>query len=132
MHVVIGLIVNTLNRVLITQRPLTKPLGGLWEFPGGKIEPGEDKEQALYREISEEVGLTILSCTYFDEIPGEPMEKGVPWLYVYWVTKWVGEAKCLENQMGLAWVCLSDLDKYAFPKANQSIVKKLQELVYAQ
>ena len=57
--VVAAALVDADDRVLIAQRPAHKALGGLWEFPGGKIEPGERPEQALIRELDEELGITV-------------------------------------------------------------------------
>lgn len=131
-QVVVALILDDLGRVLITQRPMTKLLGGLWEFPGGKIEVGEQAIEALHREIQEEIGLSIVEAEPFDTFPGEPTENTLPILTVFLVTAWSGQAWCREAQPGLAWVPISALHHYTFPHANQRIVTRLKELMHAE
>lgn len=60
--VAMGVLLRADNSVLIAKRPLDKPFGGLWEFPGGKQEPGEDPSTALARELWEELGITVVHC----------------------------------------------------------------------
>jgi 8-oxo-dGTP diphosphatase len=123
--VVVALLRDASDRILITQRPLSKPLGGLWEFPGGKVEAGEEMEQALYREIDEEVGLKIQQPRFIKHFSGEPFGDVLPQLHVFLVTNWFGEAQRQENQLGLAWVHVNELNQYAFPPANHAILEML-------
>jgi len=121
-HVVIGLVLRD-DKVLIQKRPPEGLLGGLWEFPGGKIETGETGEEALVREIKEETDL--------DVVPGANIGT-IRHAYTHfkitlsaWFCEWTaGEARtnaATENK----WITLDEIDGYAFPKANLKILKKL-------
>jgi len=109
--------------VLIAQRPLNKHKGGLWEFPGGKIESGESDLAALKREIAEEINLTIDEARLVEEIHYQYPEKEVV-LKFFQVTQFYGDAKGLEGQP-VRWVPIGDLEQFDFPEANQPIVEKL-------
>jgi 8-oxo-dGTP diphosphatase len=61
-HVVAGVLRDPVGRVLISQRPAGKHMAGYWEFPGGKVAPGESAEQALARELTEEIGVSVRHC----------------------------------------------------------------------
>ena len=74
MHVVAGVLVDASGRILIAQRPPGKHLAGMWEFPGGKLEPGESAEAALVRELDEELGIAV------DRAAFEALIR-VPWRY---------------------------------------------------
>ncbi len=111
------------NQVLIAKRPLDKHKGGYWEFPGGKIEARESAEQALAREIQEELSLQINAPIHYQDVTFDYAEKQVQ-LKFYKVTKFSGFPQGLEGQE-VRWVNLADLSKYQFPEANQVIVTKL-------
>ncbi|MCX7115510.1 MAG: NUDIX domain-containing protein [Gammaproteobacteria bacterium] len=110
------------ERVLISKRPVHKPGGGLWEFPGGKVEPDEAVHDALCREISEEVGLTVLRYQWMGCVEEASLS-----LHVYWVSKWLGEAVKREDQLDLCWVPWSSLRQYQFPEANQRVMQLVEE-----
>ncbi|MDA9271843.1 8-oxo-dGTP diphosphatase MutT [bacterium] len=122
MKVAVAIITDSNQRVLITQRPPEKSHSGLWEFPGGKLEPNETPEDALIREIKEEVGLSILSHDYLGQIDHQYTQRMVS-LFIYRVTHFSGEALCREQQTGLCWVEPIHLHRYAFPDANEQIIK---------
>ena len=117
------------GRVLISRRPEEKLNGGLWEFPGGKMEPGETPEAALIREIREELGvslrgkclapLTFASHSY----PEHGFHLLMP-LYV--CRRWDGEITALEGQK-LAWTKASRLGDYAFVPADLPLIPILQD-----
>lgn len=108
------------GRVLIARRPLDKHQGGLWEFPGGKIEPGETAEAALGRELQEELGIQVRAARPLIRIHHDYPDKQVL-LDVWEVTAFDGEPHGAEGQP-LAWVRPQDLPEYEFPAANRPIV----------
>jgi len=111
------------DKLLIAKRPNNKHQGGLWEFPGGKVESNETNLQALKRELKEEINLDIKQANLYQEIQFNYPDKNVH-LYFFMVTDFSGDAKGLEGQE-IRWVAVSELDKYSFPDANQEIVKML-------
>jgi 8-oxo-dGTP diphosphatase len=112
--------------VLLARRPLDKKHGGLWEFPGGKFESGENLQQALYREIYEELGLEVLEHRVFIDIQHDYPDYSVL-LRVALVTDFRGKAAGKEGQQ-IAWVSLQELANYEFPEANEPILQKLSNL----
>lgn len=123
-RVAVGAIRNSLQEVLIALRPSHKHQGDLWEFPGGKIEPGESCEQALARELEEELGIVPLKSKPLIQIPFSYADKSV-YLEVQEVLEFRGSPRGLEGQP-LRWVHPRELGKYSFPAANRRIVKALQ------
>ena len=93
-HVAVGVILDGDNRVLITRRHDEAHQGGLWEFPGGKVEAGESVQQALQRELLEELGLTIGVASQLLEVHHDYGDKTV-FLDVYVVREFSGEPKGL-------------------------------------
>ena len=122
-------LVDAQGRVLITKRPEGKPLAGLWEFPGGKVERGETPELALIRELNEELGVTVAleslhpltfaSHTYADFHLLMPV-------YVCW--RWQGVVGAQEGQM-LSWVAPEALTAYAMPPADEPLKETLPGLL---
>ncbi len=123
-HVAVAVIVNQNQEVCISLRHNNAHQGGLWEFPGGKIEANETPEQALTREIEEELNLKILSFRPLITIPHQYQDKTVC-LHVFKVLSFEGLAAGLEGQE-VKWIALSQLPLYDFPEANQAIIKALQ------
>ena len=123
-HVAVGVIRNQQQQVLLALRPSSKHQGGLWEFPGGKLEVGETASEALVRELQEE-----LSITATEYQPLIDLEYAYPDLTVrldVWeITGFQGVAEGAEGQP-VRWVDPSDLGQYAFPAANQPIVHAVQ------
>lgn len=120
MKCAVGIVYNDEGQILISQRPLHKPLGGFWEFPGGKVEINETTTQALIRELQEELGVTPLEYDAFYNTNFTYPEFTVG-LEVFLIHQFLGKPKGLEGQ-SITWVLLKDLDKYTFLEANQSII----------
>jgi 8-oxo-dGTP diphosphatase len=125
-HVVAGIIYNPArDHVLIARRPEHLHQGGLWEFPGGKVEGDEAALEALRRELAEELAIDIHSHTaeIFSQIHHQYPDKGV-FLEFWQVFGYSGEARGREGQQ-LSWVPVSGLDAYPFPAANVPVVRQL-------
>ena len=122
-HVAVGVIVNPKDEILIARRPEHLHQGGKWEFPGGKVEKGETVEQALRRELKEEVNIDVLATKPFMDIQFDYPDKLV-FLDVHKVMSFSGCAKGLEGQKVL-WVAKEQLVNFEFPDGNISIVEKL-------
>lgn len=122
-HVVVG-VIKADNTLFICKRPDDKHQGGLWEFPGGKVEAGETVFTALKRELQEEVGLTINSSSELMVIEHDYGDKCVK-LDVHLVTDFIGQAHGAEGQQS-AWVAIAHLDEYNFPAANVEIIEKIK------
>ena len=125
-HVAVGVIVDSAHNVLITRRSQGAHQGGLWEFPGGKVEVGESLVAALTRELQEELAIFIGRTSALLEIHHDYGDKQVL-LDVHMVWDYSGEARSLENQP-MAWVTPQALTQYAFPTANLAIVTALGKL----
>ena len=124
--VAVGVLVDTHGRILITRRAKNAHQGGLWEFPGGKLESGESVLEALRRELSEELGTDIVSSTPLMTLEHDYQDKQVL-LDIHLVRDWQGEPCGLEGQP-LAWVPAEALTNYACPAANDAIVARLQSM----
>ena len=122
-HVAVGIILNVSGEVLIALRDQDKHQGGLWEFPGGKVEAGESVSEALSRELHEELNLQVLSSSPLIEIEHNYGDKQVK-LNVWQVDKFQGQAYGKEGQP-IIWVGLENLQNYKFPEANLEIVSFL-------
>lgn len=117
------------NRVLITQRPPDKSMAGLWEFPGGKVEDGESPEDALIRELAEELGVRVtkpcLAPLTFASHDYESFHLLMP-LFV--CRRWTGIARAREGQI-LRWVRPSSLRDFPMPPADEPLISSLVELL---
>jgi len=117
------------QRVLITQRPPGKALAGLWEFPGGKLEPGERPETTLIRELHEEIGITVseacLAPLSFTSHAYEDFHLLMP-LYV--CRRWEGFVVAREGQ-NLAWVRANRLRDFEMPPADLPLIPHLIDLL---
>lgn len=125
--VVAAAMIDAEGRVLLAQRPVGKALAGLWEFPGGKVEPGEAPEAALIRELREELGVQVeadsLDPFAFASHAYEDFHLLMP-LYV--LRAWNGEPRPIEAS-ALAWARLEDLATYPMPPADAPLVAQLLE-----
>jgi len=113
------------GRVLIAQRPFDKEHGGLWEFPGGKIEPGESPEAALVRELREELGVTI-APEHLAPLTFSSAGRGARHLLLllYRCTSWEGEPRALDAA-AIRWVEPGALADYDMPPADRPFVSVL-------
>ena len=125
-HVVVGVLLNGNHEVLIALRPAASHQGGLWEFPGGKVEEGESVEYALNREFKEELGISVQACTPLIQIRHEYSDKLVM-LDVWLIEKFSGIPQGREGQ-AIEWRALSKLRAVDFPKANDRIIRELNSL----
>ncbi|RDH81319.1 MAG: hypothetical protein DIZ80_14575 [endosymbiont of Galathealinum brachiosum] len=123
-HVAVAIIINQKNQVLISLRPAGVHQGGLWEFPGGKLEDGESALDALKREIDEELGISIDKASSFKKITYQYPDKKVL-LDIWKVESYSGEPQGAEGQQ-LKWRLISDLNAKEFPTANREIIQTLK------
>ncbi|MEN3931677.1 (deoxy)nucleoside triphosphate pyrophosphohydrolase [Microvirga sp. W0021] len=117
------------NRILLAQRPEGKQLAGLWEFPGGKLEPNERPEQALIRELKEELGIDVkedcLAPLTFASFAYEEFHLLMP---LYICRRWEGFVQSREGQ-ALKWVKPLDLRQYPMPPADEPLIPPLIDLL---
>lgn len=118
-----GIIRNQQGYIYITQRAADAHMANKWEFPGGKIETGETPEQALVRELQEEIGINAVEYQLFDTVQYEFPDRHIS-LWFYLVEGWEGEPWGKEGQPG-RWVKQAELVADEFPPANVPIVDKL-------
>lgn len=117
------------GRILMQRRRADRAFGGLWEFPGGKVEAGESPESALIREIEEELGLIIvlealvpLSFASDPVLPPAPRQPHV--ILLYTCREWQGEARCLDGD-AIAWVPPGELMTLPMPPLDVPLAKAL-------
>jgi 8-oxo-dGTP diphosphatase len=123
-------LVDTDARILLAQRPKNKLMGGFWEFPGGKIETEETPEQALIREINEELGInTKQSCLAPVSFASHAYDDFHLLLLLYICRRWQGRPEPREGGQ-LAWVKPSQLRQYEMPPANSEFISILQDLLF--
>ena len=117
------------GRVLLAQRPEGKPLAGLWEFPGGKVDPGETPEAALIRELKEELAIDVAeSCLAPFTFASHTYEKFHLLMPLYVCRVWQGTVTALEGQK-LAWVRPQKMGDYPMPPADKPLVAMLRDLL---
>ena len=120
-HVAAAVVVNAENEILIAKRAVDAHQGGLWEFPGGKVEEGESVEQALARELLEETGIKVEQVRPLIRVHHDYADKSVL-LDVWRVERFSGEAHGREGQP-VKWVKPEQLKGYTFPDANLPIIR---------
>ncbi len=117
------------GRVLIAKRPEGRALAGLWEFPGGKIDPGEKPEDALIRELAEELGIDVTeSCLAPLTFASHTYESFHLLMPLYVCRQWHGDVAPLEGQE-LAWVRPNRLAGYEMPPADEPLKAMLRDLL---
>ncbi len=123
-------LIDTEDRIYITQRHLHVPQGGLWEFPGGKVESGEAVTDALIRELKEETGIDVthscLSPLTFAIEDSNPKENIIVLLYACRV--WKNSPKALQAIQG-KWVHVNKLREYDMPQCNKAMIAILRDLL---
>jgi 8-oxo-dGTP diphosphatase len=127
LHVAVAAIVSEDGRVLISRRPKRVHQGGLWEFPGGKVEPGEDTAAALARELQEELAITPTRTAPLVQVHHDYPDLSV-FLDVLVVSSFEGEPHGVEDQP-LRWATAAELDTLDFPAANQPILDAVKGLL---
>jgi mutator protein MutT len=123
-HVVAGVVIDAHERVLIAQRPAGKHLAGRWEFPGGKLEPGEGRVAGLARELKEEIGIVIGQARPLMRLR-HLYSYGEVLLDVWVVRRYAGEPQSLDNQQ-LRWCGLDELADADLLPADQPIIGLLR------
>ena len=108
------------DKILLSKRTEKQCLPGLWEFPGGKVEEGEDIRAALDRELYEETGIRVKKVSKLTEIHHEYPE-GTILLHVWSVNEWLAQVVARENQE-IAWVAISELNRYILPEASRRVI----------
>ena len=123
--VVAAALVDADGRVLLQQRPEGKSLAGLWEFPGGKVEPGETPEAALIRELEEELAISVPhACLAPAAFASAPLGERHLLLLLYVVRDWRGEPQALEAT-ALQWTTPAAMRTLAMPPADVPLVASL-------
>lgn len=111
------------GRFLAVKRPQGKPLAGYWEFPGGKVEPGESLEDAVARELAEELGLVVAGCRKYAQ-KRHAYDHARVRLHFMQVTEWTGDPKALEGQ-GMAWLSPDEAKAKDFLPADAEVLGAL-------
>ena len=124
LHVVAGVVYNSQGEILLARRPVHTHQGGLWEFPGGKCQTGEAVEQALARELEEELGIVVQQARPLIRISHAYPDKKVL-LDVWHVEQWRGQAYGREGQT-VQWCRPNSLKNKQFPAANHPIITAVQ------
>lgn len=124
-EVVAAIIRNEEGKVLIAQRNKSKSLGGLWEFPGGKIEKGESQEQAIIREIKEELDMDIKPLQVFDEQTFEYPDQTIKLIALN--CKMIGDHYVVLEHEQVVWVYPDEMDMVEFAPADRYFVEKIKE-----
>lgn len=123
MHVAVGIIRNDVGDILIARRPDHKYKGGLWEFPGGKVEATESVFQTLQRELKEELSIHVVSARPWLQFDYDYSDR-VVFLDTWNITEFSGTPIGAEGQ-SIRWVAPNDLHQFEFPAGNHFILKKL-------
>ena len=117
------------GRVLLAERPVGKSMAGLWEFPGGKVDPGETPETALIRELAEELGIDVeASCLAPFTFASHAYAEFHLLMPLYVCRKWQGIVSAREGQR-LKWVRAPQLADYKMPPADKPLVAMLRDLL---
>jgi 8-oxo-dGTP diphosphatase len=124
-NIAVGIIRNADKEIFITQRDASSHMAGFWEFPGGKIESGETAEQALVRELQEEVGIDASAPELVRTLEHKFPDRIVN-LHFFLVQHWTGEPYGKEGQPK-RWVAQRELKESDFPPANAEVVTALQK-----
>ncbi len=122
-------LVDVDRRVLLARRPEGKKMAGLWEFPGGKLNPGETPEAALIRELKEEIGIDVAkSCLAAFAFASHSYDNFHLLMPLFLCRRWRGVPQPLEGQT-LAWVAVDRLGEYAMPEADRPLVPLLRDFL---
>ncbi|MCA2016396.1 8-oxo-dGTP diphosphatase MutT [Vibrio tritonius] len=123
-HIVAGIIFNSdKSAVYITKRLADRHKGGFWEFPGGKVEVGEEAHDAMSRELFEEIGISVIEQSTYQQLEYDYPDKSLKFDFIL-VTEFEREPYGKEGQEG-KWVAVADLPQYTFPEANVPILERV-------
>jgi 8-oxo-dGTP diphosphatase len=125
-HVAAGILIDIEGRVLITDRSRASAMQEFWEFPGGKLASGESAEEALRRELVEELGIEITSCDHFHRLEHDYPEMRVA-IEFFLVRTWQGAPSGIEGQE-LRWLRLSEISPEMLLPADAPVLELLREL----
>ncbi len=129
LHVVAAALVDADGRVLVQQRPPGKPMAGLWEFPGGKVDAGETPEAALVRELDEELGIAVThACLAPAAFASETLGDRHLILLLYVARKWSGIPEA-RHASALKWVYPAHLHALEMPPADTPLIGLLEALL---
>lgn len=123
LNIAVGIIRNAQGEIFITRRAADAHMANKWEFPGGKIESGESPEQALARELQEEVGIDVSAASLFDKLEYQFPDRHIT-LWFFLVESWEGEPWGKEGQPG-RWLRQQELVAEDFPPANEPVIARL-------
>jgi len=118
-----GILRDPAGRFLIAQRPAGGHVGGFWEFPGGKLQPGESPAEALIRELREEIGVCVEAATPFMAYRHDYAERSVE-LHVFLVEGYTGDPRGVEGQP-LRWVAVTEFPSAGLLEADLPIAEEL-------
>tara|TARA_B100000530_G_scaffold336730_1_gene292421 strand:- start:6090 stop:6503 length:414 start_codon:yes stop_codon:yes gene_type:complete len=122
-------LIDSVDRILLGRRPIDKPMPGLWEFPGGKINLGETPEEALIRELKEELGIdTKESCLAPIAFASHRYDEFHLLMPLFVCRVWEGIPHPIEGQE-LAWVTIADMRNYPMPPADTPLVAMLRDIL---
>ena len=122
LSVVVAIIMSR-ESILVSQRSAGKPYAGYWEFPGGKIEEGESAQDALKRELQEELAIKLIKANFWFQFSHQYPDKKVD-LMIWRVYAFNGEPIAQEGQT-IAWIPLTDIKKLHWLEGNKTILEKL-------
>lgn len=127
LHVAVGVILRDDGQILLARRAAHQHQGELWEFPGGKVDADETVQQALCRELQEELGIEVVTAALEPllDVHHQYPDRSV-WLDVWWVREFHGLAQGREGQP-LVWVPAETLHRWPLPAANAAIVQAIQQ-----
>ena len=129
LFVVAAALLDPAGRILLQQRPAGRQMAGLWEFPGGKVEPGESPETALIRELREELGIEVeqnaLSPAAF---ASEPLGERHLLLLLYICRVWLGTPRALDSP-ALSWARPDEMEDLPMPPADRPLIRLLERLI---
>ena len=123
LNIAVGIIRNPQGEIYITRRAADAHMANKWEFPGGKIEDGETPEQAMLRELQEEVGITPIAASLFDKREHQFSDRHIT-VWFWLVERWKGDPWGKEGQPG-EWIAQSELDVSKFPPVNAPVIEML-------